>query len=596
MEKAFDALKECVPLMQRMRCRNVGDLITVMSKDVPEDVCEAVERALKGGRDAGGEVDGMELATLGGSLDRIAVWRGDITRLKVDAVVNAANGQMLGCFTLGHKCIDNVIHAAAGPRLRMACRRIMEAQGHEEPPGRAHITPAYCLPSKFVLHTVGPIFNAKKDQSAILASCYTSCLDLALEKGLRSVAFCCISTGVFGYPNEDAARVAVRAVVGWLEAHPQDPMRVIFDTFTEQDTKIYKEMPLFSTEAGQLLALSRFVSSNLIRDLLIFFWRNFNEEAISSLIPRGVAHDDMYGIRLCGAVHYGALKKMHPGLASWPSRDCFASIIPFLRENKAWAISYVAGPPQTNEPKRCAVLWSGMQSVLCNMFPQAQGRARLLELGSSAGLNLLLDRYSYQCDAFSFSPPAQAAEAPVMRFEWRGDPIAEKLVQIQVLERKGCDQKPVNDMTLLRSYFWADQVERMQLLEKAINFRELETGLVVEQADAAEWIERELTTFPRKQEEEEEEAAAVTFVYHSVFYQYPPQHVRESIARSIANAGARATQAQPLVWLRFENSAALGGSDSSLFLLDAIVYPGGERKILAEAHYHGHWIHWKGVN
>ena len=143
----------------------------------------------------------------------ICLWRGDITTLRCDAIVNAANSALLGCFCPNHGCIDNAIHTFAGVQLRLACSEIMDAQGHAEPTGSAKLTPAFNLPCRHVLHTVGPIVHGRVTQRdcALLASCYRACLDLAEEGGLRSVAFCCISTGEFHFPNELAAQIAVEA-------------------------------------------------------------------------------------------------------------------------------------------------------------------------------------------------------------------------------------------------------------------------------------------------------------------------------------------------------------------------------------------------
>lgn len=174
---------------------------------------------------------------------RLRLWRGDITRIAADAIVNAANAQLLGCFQPLHNCIDNVIHSAAGLQLRAACRRLMQAQGHEEPVGRAKMTPAYNLPAKWVLHTVGPMLPGgapTPPQCRQLAACYTACLELAREQGLRSVAFCCISTGVFHFPQEFAARIAVATVRGFLERAPG--LTVIFDVFTDTDETLYQKL------------------------------------------------------------------------------------------------------------------------------------------------------------------------------------------------------------------------------------------------------------------------------------------------------------------------------------------------------------------
>ena len=172
---------------------------------------------------------------------RLRLWRGDITTLAADAIVNAANSQMLGCWVPGHHCIDNAIHTFAGVQLRAECARIMETQGHEEPTGAAKITSAYNLPSRHVVHTVGPIANGHPTDlhREQLASCYRSCLDLAAENGLRSIAFCCISTGVFGFPQHEATQIAVQTAREWLEVSESD-MTVIFNVFGEKDERLYR--------------------------------------------------------------------------------------------------------------------------------------------------------------------------------------------------------------------------------------------------------------------------------------------------------------------------------------------------------------------
>lgn len=174
---------------------------------------------------------------------RLSIWQGDITRLDADAIVNAANAQMLGCFCPCHGCIDNAIHSAAGAQLREECSYIMQAQGHEEPTGRAKLTHAYNLPAKYVLHTVGPIIYGRltNRDRALLASCYRSCLELAAEHGLESVAFCCISTGEFHFPNQDAAEIAVKTVTDFLNQQTSIK-KVIFNVFKDLDAEIYREL------------------------------------------------------------------------------------------------------------------------------------------------------------------------------------------------------------------------------------------------------------------------------------------------------------------------------------------------------------------
>ena len=187
-----------------------------------------------------GIVDGDALEEL---RDGICLWRGDITRLRCDAIVNAANSALLGCFCPNHGCIDNAIHTFAGVQLRLACDAIMRAQGYAEPTGSAKCTPAYNLPSRFVLHTVGPIVrgDVTPRDEAQLASCYRACLDLADHEGLRSVAFCCISTGEFHFPNDLAARIAIQTVCEH-SAVRQHRIRVIFNVFKEQDELLYRRL------------------------------------------------------------------------------------------------------------------------------------------------------------------------------------------------------------------------------------------------------------------------------------------------------------------------------------------------------------------
>ena len=175
---------------------------------------------------------------------RVAIWRGDITLLKADAIVNAANSQMLGCFAPGHRCIDNAIHTYAGMQLRLACANLMDEQGHEEPTAHVKVTPAFNLPSSYVFHTVGPIVPNHKPgprEELLLRRCYTSCLEEATSQKLDTLAFCCISTGVFGYPQQAAARVAIDAVRHHLD-HNDPDLKVIFNVFLASDESIYRDL------------------------------------------------------------------------------------------------------------------------------------------------------------------------------------------------------------------------------------------------------------------------------------------------------------------------------------------------------------------
>lgn len=175
--------------------------------------------------------------------DNIALWQGDITRLDADAIVNAANNALLGCFIPHHKCIDNVIHSRAGVQVRLDCSRIMGAQGEPEPAGCAKITLAYNLPSKYILHTVGPMvgLHVTEEDGRVLRNCYISCLNLARTMKLKTIAFCCVSTGVFGFPGDEAAAIAVGAVKNWLLETGYD-MRVVFDVFLDKDREIYRDI------------------------------------------------------------------------------------------------------------------------------------------------------------------------------------------------------------------------------------------------------------------------------------------------------------------------------------------------------------------
>lgn len=173
---------------------------------------------------------------------QIYLWQGDITSLEVDAIVNAANSQLLGCFVPHHRCIDNAIHSQAGLQLRLACYQLMKAQGHLEATGQAKITPAYNLSANHVIHTVGPIIQTEvgPQDEALLASSYQKSLELAVEKGLTSIAFCCISTGEFRFPQKLAAEIAIKTVRAFVHDHPQ--LQVIFNVFKDEDREIYQEL------------------------------------------------------------------------------------------------------------------------------------------------------------------------------------------------------------------------------------------------------------------------------------------------------------------------------------------------------------------
>ena len=173
----------------------------------------------------------------------IYLWQGDITTLRCDAIVNAANSGMTGCYVPNHRCIDNCIHSFAGIQLRLECDEIMKKQGHGEPTGEAKITNSYNLPCKYIIHTVGPIINGKltSEDCDLLESCYKSCLELASKNNLESIAFCCISTGEFHFPNDKAAQIAVKTVEEFMKKETS-LKKVIFNVFKDMDKEIYRKL------------------------------------------------------------------------------------------------------------------------------------------------------------------------------------------------------------------------------------------------------------------------------------------------------------------------------------------------------------------
>lgn len=189
--------------------------------------------------------------------DKVSLWQGDITRLEVGAIVNAANSQMLGCFVPCHRCIDNAIHSAAGMQLREECshimsrRRSMYGRDYEEPTGTAALTSAYNLPCEYVIHTVGPIVYGRLNDKLCqdLQNCYENVLQCCLEHDIKSVAFCCISTGEFHFPNEKAAKIAWKTVSAFLEKHGDCMERIIFNVFKDSDLELYEKLLIANTYA-----------------------------------------------------------------------------------------------------------------------------------------------------------------------------------------------------------------------------------------------------------------------------------------------------------------------------------------------------------
>lgn len=209
---------------------------------VPDEVLATEDELLRREREQRGVVEATALPSL--ALDeRLVLWQGDITRLRADAITNAANPALLGCFAPVHRCIDNAIHTAAGMRLRLACAEVMQRRGRPEPTGTATLTAGYNLPAAHVLHTVGPVVRGRvaAEHERLLASSYASCLQAAADAGLQTVAFCGISTGEYGYPKEQAARVAVETVRRELPHHPTIE-RVVLDVFSDTDLACYREL------------------------------------------------------------------------------------------------------------------------------------------------------------------------------------------------------------------------------------------------------------------------------------------------------------------------------------------------------------------
>ena len=208
--------------------------------DIGTDFLQVQDEYLQAETSAKGVTDIADLTPVQPGL---YLWQGDITTLKCDAIVNAANSGMTGCYVPNHRCIDNAIHTFAGVELRLACEELMEQQGYPEPTGQAKITPAFNLPCRYVLHTVGPIINGcvTQEDKELLASCYRSCLELAAENSLESVAFCCVSTGEFHFPNELAAEIAVETVRDFLKKQTS-VKKVILNVFKDLDKGIYGKL------------------------------------------------------------------------------------------------------------------------------------------------------------------------------------------------------------------------------------------------------------------------------------------------------------------------------------------------------------------
>jgi appr-1-p processing enzyme family domain protein len=218
-----------------------------LPKPVPDNVLEVQDKYLKERAEEKGIVEISDIIVI---KDKLSIWQGDITKLKVDAIVNAANSQMLGCFVPMHTCIDNQIHTFAGVQLREECNERMKmlrnkyGSHYEQPTAVPMLTDAYNLPAKKVIHIVGPIVSGELtiEHEKELENCYKNTLDMCAENGLKSVAFCCISTGVFCFPNKRASQIAVNIVKQWLIENPDKMDRVIFNVFKDEDKRYYEEL------------------------------------------------------------------------------------------------------------------------------------------------------------------------------------------------------------------------------------------------------------------------------------------------------------------------------------------------------------------
>lgn len=232
-----------IPAGEREQTDLLRSLMNVrLPSPISREFLRVQDAYLQAEREINGVVESDSLPAIP-SNPRLVLWQGDITSLRADAIVNAANSALLGCFYPLHTCIDNIIHFKSGVQLRLLCHEMMERQGHEESVGRAKITPAFNLPGKYILHTVGPVIHGavRKPDCEALASCYRSCLELAMQNHCRSIAFCCISTGEFHFPNQQAAEIAVQTVTSFLNTQEQD-MRVIFNVYKNEDLLIYQKL------------------------------------------------------------------------------------------------------------------------------------------------------------------------------------------------------------------------------------------------------------------------------------------------------------------------------------------------------------------
>lgn len=348
-------------------CQLLSSILTTISYTLPNELCNKIETLLQ-------HTSSTPIITCDQLLKHkvsnfqnttIALIQSDITCLQVDAIVNAANDRLLGCFIPGHKCIDNVIHAKSGPRLRNAMIDIMlEQQGRNESIGEAKLTSGYCLPSSHIIHTVGPQAQYEgHEQPELLSSCYKSCLDSASAAGLKSIAFCCISTGVFRYPNLAACRVALSAVKSWLQDHEGETSieLIVFDVFLENDLDIYtREIPTIFTNINRA---PKTITTN-VQDEDALVAANWIKEADHVLV--------------CA----GAGMSYNPGYNVYSSKSDFTNWYPSM-PNYGYNTSYECMGIFSDSSIPIEVKWGYQAYHMNNMrysFPPCDGYSTLLDL------------------------------------------------------------------------------------------------------------------------------------------------------------------------------------------------------------------------
>jgi hypothetical protein len=302
---------------------------------------------------------------------------------------------------------------------------------------------------------------------------------------------------------------------------------------------------------------------------------------------------DALSLRLAGALHAivlsepdGSLAQVWPrGGSSWSMAEAWPVASATLRARESWVREFLKSPPQTNEVRRSMGLWPG----LCAAAEAFEGPMDVLELGASAGLNLSMDHFHYDGGTWQWDSPIPGPRV-AMSTQWSG-PAPQFPAHASIRNRGACDQNPLNagkaeDRLRLRSYIWPDQPERLERLNAAMEIAEAQS-ITLDAGDAADWIRGKLATRAKD---------ALTVIYHSVFFQYPPQSVREAITLAIETEGARATSAAPLAWLRFEPGGILGRTQDGVGMtLELIEWPSGRRRILADIDPHGRFVHWHGA-